>query len=299
MSALPANYNAVVVHPETRMDHALYAFSAANQRTPKAWPNGAKVAIAVTINVDIGDLATEPMNVREFSYRDYGARVGVFRLMQILDSLGIKASLPINDAVLARTPAVAEAALKHGWELVAHGSKINRAVNSTMSEEDEAAYIAGSYEAIKSFAGTAPRGWLGPTNSESARTPLLLAKTGYDYTMDWGNDDQPFDFIVPQGRLSALPYGADTSDAAVIQAQSHTPWEFEEQLSDHLEGLLEDPRMDGSVMTLGLQAHVSGQPFRSIYIRKFLETALATGRVWCSTGSEIIDAYRGLNAATW
>lgn len=297
MSTLPANYNEIVVDPNTRMDHGLYAFSAANDRPTKAWPNGAKVAIAVTINVDIGDLATEPMNVREFSYRDYGARVGVFRLMQILDSLGIKASMPINDLVVTRTPAVAEAALKRGWELVAHGEKINRVVNSTMGPEDEDKFISGSFDAIKTFAGTAPRGWLGPANSESARTTLALAKAGFDYTMDWGNDDQPFDFIVPEGRLSSLPYSADTSDAAVIQAQSHTPWEFEQQLSDHLEGLLDDPRMDGSVMTLGLQAHVSGQPFRSIYIRKFLEKALASGRVWCATGAEIIDAYRAQKGA--
>lgn len=290
MSALPANYNEVVVDPATRMDQSFFAFSAYPDRPKLAWPNDAKVALAVVINVEVIDVATNPVNLIGFSHRDYGPRVGLFRLMGILDDLGIKATVPLSDALIARSPRVVEEVLKRGWELVGHGEKANLGLSSTMSEADEKAYIEASYAALKTATGSAPRGWLGPGNAESSRTLPLVAAAGYDYTLDWGNDDQPYDFIVPSGRLSALPYSAETSDAAVIQAQNHTPWEYEQAISDHLEGLLADS--NGSVMTLGLQANVSGQPFRSKYIRKFLEAASANPSVWFATGSEIIDAYR-------
>ena len=290
MSTLASNYNDVVVDPATRMDQGFYAFSAYPDRPKLAWPNGAKVALAVVINVEAGDVISNPVNLIGFSHRDYGPRVGLFRLMGILDDLGIKATVPLSDALISRSPRALEEVLKRSWEVVGHGEKVNVGLSSAMSEADELAYVEASFAAIKAATGVAPRGWLGPGNAESSRTLPQLAAAGYDYTLDWGNDDQPYDFIVPSGKLSALPYSVETSDAAVVQAQSHTPWEFEQAISDHLEGLLADS--NGSVMTLGLQANVSGQPFRSKYIRAFLERAVVTKGVWVATAAEIIDAYR-------
>jgi len=290
MTELPANYNARVINPTTRMDHGLYAFSAIKDRPKLVWPGGKKVAIAVVISVEAGDLVTDPMGLVPFTYRDYGPRVGLFRLMGILDSLGIKATVPISDEVLKRSPAVLENILKRGWEVVGHGAKVNVGLSSTMSEADEAAYIGASHAALKAATGKPPRGWLGPGASESARTTALLAGAGFDYTLDWGNDEQPFEFTVPAGKLASLPCSPDTSDAAVIQAQSHTPWEFETAIDDHLEGLLASNW--GSVMVLNLQANVSGQPFRAKYIRAFLSKAALRKDVWFATGSEVIDAFR-------
>lgn len=290
MTDLIPTYNDRVINPATRMDHDLYSFSALPDRPPIVWPNGARVAVCVTVNVDFSDLVTSPLNLIMYTYRDYGARVGVFRLMGILDHLGIKATLPISDMVLERSPRVAEEAIRRGWELVGHGARVNQAVSAAMSEADERAYLAASIAAITKATGTPPRGWLGPGTSESPRTTALLAELGYDWTMDWGNDDQPYDFRVPSGALSALPYSQETADGAVVQAQAHTPWEYTDALSDHLETLLTDPR--GSVMTVGLQAHVSGQPFRAKTVRSFLEHARASDGVWFATASEIIDAWR-------
>ena len=296
MTDLPANYNERVIDPATRMDHALFSFSAVKDRPPLVWPGGARVAIAVSISVDTADLVTDPMGVLMFSYRDYGPRVGLFRLMGILDEFAIKATMPVSDVLLERSPAMLDHALKRGWELAGHGAKVNVGLSSTMSETDELNYIAASAQAIKAATGVAPRGWLGPGATESARTTGLLAAAGFDYTMDWGHDEQPYEFHVPAGKLASLPCSPDTADAAVIQAQSHTPWEFDQALDDHLEGLLADPDGHGAVMTLGLQANVSGQPFRAKYIRKFLEKAATRRGVWFATGSQIIDAWRGQQA---
>jgi len=290
MSELPANYNQVVVDPVTRMDQGFYRFSPYPDRPVLSWPVGAKVALSVIINVEAVDVVTNPVNLIGFSHRDYGPRVGLFRLMGILDALGIKATVPLSDVLIQRSPRVVEEILKRGWEIVGHGEKASLGLSSAMPEADEKAYIEASAAAIKAATGKAPRGWMGPGNAESSRTLPLLAAAGYDYTLDWGNDDQPYDFIVPTGKLTALPYSVETSDAAVIQAQSHTPWEFEQAVTDHLEGLLADS--NGSVMTLGLQANVSGQPFRAKYVRSFLQHALRKLGVWSATASEVIDAYR-------
>lgn len=292
MTELAPTYNSVAVDPVTRMDHGLYSFSPLPDRPRLVWPNGAAVAMAVVITADYGDLVTSPLNLVGFTYRDYGPRVGVFRLMRILDAFGIKATLPISDVLLERAPALVEDALARNWEFVGHGARVNQVVNSALEVADERAYLAASAAAIKQTIGQSPRGWLGPGGSQSSHTTTLLAELGYDYTLDWGNDDQPYAFHVPQGQLSALPYSPDTADAAVIQAQSHTPWEYETALTDHLETLIQDGQRSGMVMTLGLQAHVSGQPLRAKYIRQFLETARASGQVWFATASEIIDAWR-------
>jgi len=292
MSELAPDYNQVVVDPVTRMDHGLYSFSPLPDRPKLVWPNGAAVAMTVVVNVDYGDLATSPLNLVGYTYRDYGPRVGAFRLMSILDALGIKATMPISDVLLTQAPALVEDALARDWEFVGHGARVNQAVTSALSEADERAYLLASSSAIEAATGKRPRGWLGPGGSESGRTTGLLAELGYDYTLDWGNDDQPYDFHVAHGRLSALPYSFDTTDAAVIQAQSHTPWEFEAALRDHLETLIRDGQRSGMVMTLGLQAHVSGQPLRAKYIRSFLQQAQASGKVWFATAAEIVDAWR-------
>lgn len=292
MSDFAPNYNQVVVDPVTRMDHGLYSFSPLPDRPKLVWPNGAPVAMSIVVNVDYGDLVTSPLNLVGYTYRDYGPRVGAFRLMGILDALGLKATMPISDVLLTEAPALVEDALARGWEFVGHGAKVNQAITSALSEADERAYLLASATAIEAATGKRPRGWLGPNGSESAKTTPLLAELGYDYTLDWGNDDQPYDFHVPNGRLSALPYSYDTSDANVIQAQFHTPWEFEAVLEDHLETLIRDGERSGMVMTLGLQAHVSGQPLRAKYIRSFLQKAQASGKVWFATADEIIDAWR-------
>lgn len=300
MPGLAPNYNDRVINPATRMDHNLYVFSIIRDRAPVTWPNKARVAISFVINVDYSDLIPPGGNasaipLREWSHRDYGSRVGIFRLKSILDDFGVKATVPINDAVLTRSPAVVSQLTAAGWEFAGHGARSTIGISSAMTEETEWAYITASYDAIKKETGVAPRGWLGPGLTESSRTPFLLAKAGYDYVLDWGNDDQPYDFLMPEGKLTCLPYSSDTSDAAYIQAANHTAWEFEEQLKDHFDTLYKEGATSGMSMTIGLQAHVSGQPFRSKYIRSFLEHASKRSDVWFATGSEVVDAYRAQN----
>jgi allantoinase len=294
-------YNERNIHPATRMDQDYYPYSPFNTRPPMLWPNGARVALMVVINVEFQDLIVPEeiwrpngtpisLDVRGWSLRDYGARVGVFRLMNILDELGIPATMPINDIVLTRAEAVVEHALARKWELVGHGAKANHYVTERLTEEAELAYLSASHDAIKAATGVAPRGWHGPTQSESTRTPALAAKAGYDYVFDWSNDDQPYEMAVPTGRITSVPYSADTSDFSVITTSNQTPWEYGQLLRDHFDAIYAEGEKTGLTMTVGLSASVAGQPFRSKYIAEFLRYASTKAGVWFTTAGEVADA---------
>ena len=296
------HYNDRNIHA-TRLDHDHFDYSAFVARPKLVWPNGAQLAVIVLVNVEFQDLIVPPglwrpagtgtqLDLRSFGHRDYGARVGVYRLGGILDSLGIRATVPISDTVLTRSPRVAEYATARGWELVGHGAKSNNYITQAMSEADELAYLEASYKAITAATGKPPRGWLGPLQSESSRTPALMAKAGFDYTLDWSNDDQPYGMHVPQGKLVSVPASVETADHWVVDQRLHSPAEFSQVLHDHFEGLYADSAKTGMVMTLGLQAHRSGQPFRSKYIRAFLEYIAKKKGVWFATGAEVADAAR-------
>jgi allantoinase len=294
------HYNDRNIHAG-RMDHDHHTYSAFRDRPRFEWPNGARMALTVVVSVEFQDLilpdnvwrpAGSPvhLDLRNWSHRDYGSRVGIFRLAEILQFLGIPATIPISDAVLTRSPRVAEFIAGLGWELAGHGAKSNHLVTSVLSEEEEYAYLEASRSAIEAVTGVKPRGWLGPLQSESHRTPELLARAGYDYTLDWSNDDQPYPMTVREGRLMALPASVETSDYYVIDQRNHSPLEFEQVLRDHFDMLYEESATTGMAMTVNLQAHRSGQPFRSKYIRRFLEHAAGHQDVWFTTGSMLADA---------
>jgi allantoinase len=283
------------------MDHELYRFSAMPARAPLSWPGGARVAVVVSVAVETAALRLPAgewqlpgsptwLDVSAWSLYDYGPRVGLFRLGAILDQLPVRVSMPVSDAVLQAAPRVAEYALERGWELVGHGDVANRLVTSRVSEAAELEYLNASRAAIVAVSGVPPRGWMGPERSESARTPVLAAQVGYDYVMDWGNDDQPYDMTVPDGRLTSVPVSVDTSDEPVLGPYAQTPWDHAAALKDHLAALCDEE--PGSCMTVSLRAHLSGQPFRARHVRDFLQHASARPEVWFATGSQVVEAYR-------
>ncbi|MEO8540403.1 MAG: polysaccharide deacetylase family protein [bacterium] len=302
-----STYNDRNIHA-TRMDHDLYNFSAFAARPSWSWPNGAKLAVMFLIDVEFQDLELPPgvwrpagtavsLDVRNWSHRDYGARVGVFRLASLLNEYGIKATSPISDMVLTRSPRVAEYVAELGWEIAGHGAKSNHLITSQMSEEDEWAYLQASRQAIHAATGVFPRAWKSPLSSESARTPFLAAKVGYDILLDWANDDQPYDMLPPEGPLTALPVSVETSDNLVIDVQKHAPPVFEQVLKDHFDALYAECGTTAMAMTVSLQAHLSGQPFRSKYIRNFVEHAADHSGVWFATASEMTNAFRKATTA--
>ncbi len=283
------------------MDHDHHAYSALPLRQEFAWPGGARIAVVVLLQVEAA-LPERPdprwapreqpawLDVSAWSLHEYGRRSGVFRLGGMVDAVGARASLAVNDLALEGADAMIGYARERDWEFLAHGRAANLLVTSELTEAEEAGYLAASQRAIVEATGAGPRGWLGPAMSESARTPVIAADLGYGHLLDWGNDDQPYRLL--EGDLVSVPASVDLSDHLVLAAGSAlTPWDFGDALIAHLEGL-RGFGGGGWVMTVSLRAHLSGQPFRARHVRRFLEHAAACPEVWFATAGEVADAYR-------
>jgi peptidoglycan/xylan/chitin deacetylase (PgdA/CDA1 family) len=287
------------------MDQEWYSYSAFPGRRPIHWPGGARVALWIVPSIEFMEVVPpedfprmysavpgQP-DIRNSSHRDYGNRIGIWRIMEVLDRYGLRATAGVNSSVCRLYPEIVEESLKRDWEIMAHGEFATRIISGRMPVDQERELIARSREVLTAATGRPPAGWLGPSISESANTPGLLAEAGFTYTADWCNDDQPFRFEVPSGKLFAVPYSFDVNDFEVIVEQRHTAWEFERVGRDQFDALYEDAKSadTGVVMCIALHPFCIGQPFRIKYLDQMLSHITSFGGIWAATGSEIAQYY--------
>ncbi|WP_206505890.1 polysaccharide deacetylase family protein [Streptomyces chrestomyceticus] len=281
------------------MDNALFDYSLIVDREPIRWPGGARVAFYVGLNVEhyqvdrpstsifpgTAGLAPDPLN---YGWRDYGPRVGIWRLIESLDRHGLRASVMLNSDVTRHYPQIIEAGRARGWAWVAHG-RDNSTFQADMSVEDERAYLTEVVGTIEAATGRRPRGWLGPALTETFRTPELLAGLGLDYVLDWANDDQPYRLNVP-GMLS-VPYSIEVNDISLFVGKSLSGPDFVRIVEDQLDQLYADSATSGRVMSLVLHPFVINQPFRHKYLDQALEHIANHPGVWLTTSDEIAEHY--------
>jgi peptidoglycan/xylan/chitin deacetylase (PgdA/CDA1 family) len=288
------------------MDHDRYDWSPLPRRPPVAWPGGARLALWVLPVLEWFplDMAGGPVrpagavdepypDFRSYTHRDYGHRVGVFRLMAALDRFGLRATAPVNAAVCDRYPLVIEEGLRRGWEFVAHGLHMGRPHHAGLSEADEAAMVDEALATVRRATGQAVRGWLSPANAESARTLDLLAARGIAYVCDWVNDELPYRLRTGAGDLHALPYAHELADTTVMWERHHTPAEWAEQLRAAFDCLYaEAGRAGGRALGLAVHPWCAGQPHRIRALEAVLAHATAHAGVWAATGGEVLAAWR-------
>lgn len=304
---LPEDY---LEYPRRRhgMDHDLYPWSSMFARPKIAWPGGAKVALWITVSLEYfpltpndgpfrapGHMVTPYPDYRTYTTRDYGNRVGIFRIFRVLDRLGLKASAPMNTAVAERYPTLAQEVTGRGWEVVAHGIDMNHIHYGGMEEAAERAQIedAISRLRLRSATGATVRGWLSPARSQSANTPQLLADCGLDYVCDWVNDDLPYAITAPAGELVSMPFAGDLEDRKLLIELGHPEDTYADELLDAFKLFhAEAERFGGRILHLPLTPYVIGQPFRIQALESALGRILEHDGVWSATGAEIIDAWR-------
>ncbi|MEV5596138.1 polysaccharide deacetylase family protein [Streptomyces sp. NPDC052496] len=281
------------------MDNELFAYSPIVEREPIHWPDGARVAFYVGLNVEhyqvdrpstsifpgTAGLAPDPLN---YGWRDYGPRVGIWRLIESLDRHGLRASVMLNSAVTRHYPQIVEAGRARDWAWIAHG-RDNSTFQADMTVEEERAYLTEVVGAIEKATGRRPRGWLGPALTETFRTPELLAELGLDYVLDWANDDQPYRLNVP-GMLS-VPYSIEVNDISLFVGKSLSGPDFVQIVKDQLDQLYADSADSGRVMSLVLHPFVINQPFRHKYLDQALEHIANHPGVWLTTSDEIAEHY--------
>jgi allantoinase len=292
--------------PEAGMDQPHYAWSPVPGRPSFQWPSSKPVAVAVVILVEHvefsppeGSLQTLiPGGVGPFpfpnlpllAHREYGHRVGVFRVLDALRRHGAVPSVAIDAMSAERYPYIVERCREQGAEFVAHGISVSRVISQAMVEDTERAYIAESLDRLESAVEQRSAGWLGPEQSESTRTPELLRSLGIRYVCDWPNDDQPYEMDGHPGLISVpTTYGLD--DAAVLWSKA-TPLEaYERSVIEYFSGLAQEGEESGRTLVLVVRPWLTGQPFRIGSFEKIIDTIAASGQAWLTTTGEIASAY--------
>jgi peptidoglycan/xylan/chitin deacetylase (PgdA/CDA1 family) len=270
--------------------HELFPFSAIVDRPPLKWPNGAHVAVWVVPNIEHYELEVtgRQVDVRNLSNREYGNRVGIWRLMDALTEYGIRGTVALNSSVCRHYPRIVERSLELGWELMGHGVT-NSQMNYELDAADEAAMIAAVVDEIRAFQGKPPRGWLGPGLSETPGTLDLLKQAGLEYTCDWVNDDQPYRM---NNGLYSIPYTIELNDRPLFREPWATGWDYERMIKASFDVLYREGATIARVMCIALHPFIIGQPNKIDALRGALAYITAHDNVWLSTGSEIIDAFK-------
>lgn len=280
------------------MDNSRYGYLPIIKRKKLKWPHGARIALWVCPNIECFHIdkpipltpGSQLPDIQGYSLRDYGARIGVFRLMDVLDKYGIRASVMLNSDVCERYPAIIDEGKKRGWEWLGHGVTNNlRMSDYPLDEEHE--IIRQVKATITAAAGTAPKGWLGPGLVETFHTPDHLAAEGFEYLCDWGSDDQPIPMRVRSGRMIAVPYQQGINDISTLLHFHHTPEQYCRMVCDQFDTLYGEGAASGRVMALPLHPFVIGLPFRIKYLDRALEYICSHEGVWRATGWEIAQWY--------
>ena len=238
-------------------------------------------------------LTTIPVNpdVLNYSWRDYGVRVGIWRMMEIMEKHGVKGTVALNSDVCTHYPRIIEEGNKLGWEWMGHGNNNSTLINS-QTEAEERALIKQVVGAITKGVGKAPRGWLSPALSETVRTLDILAENGIDYVGNWVNDDQPYPMKVKKGSMISMPYSTEINDIPAFLDLHQSPEVFGQMICDQFDVLYEDGAKTGRVMSICLHPFLVGYPHRSKYFDKALAHITSRQEVWLTTGSEIVDWYK-------
>lgn len=282
------------------LDNARFDYSPIIRRTPLRWPDKARVAFWIAINVehfkiDKPGTAMHPFpgvipDVYNYAWRDYGSRVGIWRMMKLLDRLGIRASVTLNSDVCTQNPVIVEEGVKRKWEFLGHGVT-NSQFLAGMSEDEERQTIRTVFQTIAKATGKAPQGWLGPALAETYNTPDVLAEEGFTYLCDWNNDDQPYPMKVRKGRLLSVPYSVEINDIPTFLHFGYSPERFCQAICDQFDTLYEEGAETGRVMAIALHPFIIGQPFRIKCLEQALQHILRHRDVWMATGGEIADWY--------
>ena len=264
--------------------HSRYAYSPITQRAPFAWPGGKRLAVYVALNIEqyaFGEGLAEQLvpapnehDVLNYSWRDYGNRVGAWRLLELFDRQRMPVSLLVNSEVYEHCPALVAAFRARGDEIAAHG-RTNSETQCGLDEAAERQLIDRVTVAVRQHEGQPPAGWLGPWIAETARTPDLLHEAGYAYLLDWCADDQPVWLATRSGRILAVPYPQELNDSNAIIARHASASEFADMIVDQFDEMLAQAAAQPLVMGIALHAYIVGQPFRLRQLRRALEHVAA------------------------
>ena len=266
------------------------------------WPNGARVALWISPNVEHyeympdDDAARTPWSrtpfpdVQQYSYRDYGNRVGFWRMLETLDKYNIRSCVSLNVAVLEHFPEIRDAMVERNYDYMSHGIYNTRYLY-TYTEEQEREFYRDTIETLKLHTGKQLKGMLGPAISGTERTPDLMAEAGLIYHTDWMHDDQPVPIKVKSGKLISVPYSIELNDSSLLRDNHYEGDYFARICKAQFDQLYKEGAASGRVMCIALHPFLIGQPHRIKYLDEILSHIMSHDGVWQTTADEIADYY--------
>ncbi len=281
-----------------------YKFAPIIDREPMRLPRGERVAVVPYINIehfpeDIAGTALVPgtagftPDTLNYGWRDYGNRVGLWRMMEMMDLYGYRGTVCLNSEIIREYPRIIEEGEKRNWAWIGHG--INNAPANFLSgkeEPREREIIASVLKEMEQALGRKTKGWLGPFLCETFNTPDILAELGVEYLCDFTADDQPFKFEVKQGSLISVPYTVELNDIPAIMNIGVSGEQFGDMIIDQFDMLYEEGGHNARIMPICLHTFLVGQPFRAKHLRRAFKYIAEHKDVWLTTGDEVNDWYR-------
>ena len=299
---------AYLEYPRRRpgMDHDLYAASPMPTRKPLAWPDGKAVAVAVLVNLEWfpivpsdkpfrapGHMQTPYPDYRHYTAREYGTRVGFYRLLDAFAKAGVGVTVAVNAAIAERYPTIIADIRAGGHEIIAHSTDMNGTIATGLPEEEERALIEKARDTLAAAIGSRPRGWQSIARSQSWNTPRLLVEAGFDYMCDWVNDDLPYVATTSAGTIVSLPFNHELSDRQLIAVQQQSMDSVARQVEDAFDWLAaESTQYGGRVLPLTLTPYITGLPYRMDAFEALLGRIAARPEAWFATAGQLVDNWR-------
>ena len=293
-------------YPKRRygMDHERYEWSMLTRRPRVRWPGDKPLAVWINVSLQHfpmnpsaavklpGSMTMPYPDLRHFTLRDYGNRVGIYRLLRAFDVSGLHPSFAVNAELALRSPALLSTLVERGDELLGHSWSMDTPHVGGLDPVAEEALVERSLRVLREHSGQAVRGWLSPGKLQSPNTPELLKAAGIDYFCDWVNDELPYRFHTAHGDLWNLPLATEIEDRFVIMDNLHAESSWADQVIDAFELLLAEARAQGGrLLTLSLHPWVMGQPHRIMHLERVLAHIAAAEEVWQAAPGEIVRAF--------
>jgi allantoinase len=279
-----------------------YDYTPIIDRSAFRLPNDARVAVVIYVNMEhfpedrpgpsivpqTAQFKPDPLN---YGWRDYGQRVGIWRMMETMDRFGLRPSVCLNSEVCREYPRIVEEGVKRRWDWMGHGRNNTEIVNG-LSVEQEVALVSETLQTIAEATGQRPKGWLSPFLTETHHTADLLAESGIEYLCDYSCDDLPFQMKVKQGSLLSMPYSVECNDLPSLLTFGMSAVDFGQLIRDQFDVLYEEGERIPRILPIALHTFIAGQPFRTKHIAEAFAHIARHEKVWFATAGEINDWYR-------
>ena len=292
-------------HRQYGMDHDRYDWSMLAQRAPVTWPDGKRLALWVNVCLQFfplnqrgkpfappGGMSMPYPDLRHFTLRDYGNRVGIFRCLQALDRYGATPTFAVNTRLAERLPYLMSLLRERGDEISCHGWHMDALHYGGQDPQEEATLVAEALDRLRQIIGQPVTGWLSPARNESPQTPELLAANGVTWLADWVNDDMPYRFRTQNGPLWAMPLSNELEDRFVIVNNGHSEDSWVEQIVDACDLLIKESETGGGrILSLNIHPWLLGQPHRIARLEAVLDNVMSRETVWSASAGEILTEF--------